>query len=71
MSDVAMLIMPVTDIKLGCSSVKINQLRQAPRTGIINFQVPKVETFIFGFRKIEYHIVKAAAERKLSHSNAK
>lgn len=60
---------PTIAYESGDSSGKISQLKTAPSTGIINFQVFKYEIFMPGrFSKVN-HNAKAAADKKLSHDN--
>ena len=60
---------PTIDIKSGFSSVKIIQLKNAPDTGIKNFQIFRIETFTPGRFNNEYQIVIAAADNKLNHAS--
>lgn len=61
-----MIAIPVIDNKSGDSFDSINQLRAAPETGIRNFHLFNIETLIPGRFNNEYHMEKAAAERKLN-----
>jgi hypothetical protein len=62
--------MPVTAEGVGDSRGISNQARQAPDTGIKNFQIFRSETETPSRFKRLNQIEKAAADRKLSQSNA-
>lgn len=56
-------------ISVGCSLGSSSQLSTAPRTGIINFHMFKVDSFTPDrFSKV-YQIEIAAADRKLSQAS--
>ncbi len=62
--------MPIIDIKSGCSSSSISQLKIAPDTGIRNFQTFRIDTLTPGRLSKTNHIEIAAADKKLSHASA-
>lgn len=68
--DDAITSIPEIDSQSGYSSGMMIQLRMAPETGTKNFQVFSSDTFTPGRCSKPNQIVKAAADRKLSHPKA-
>lgn len=64
-------IIPAITISSGDSSGRIIQLRTAPSTGIINFQMLISETFTPGIRSTTNQIENAIEPIKLSQSKAR
>lgn len=68
-NDRAITIIPIIDIKSGCSSSSINQLKIAPDTGIRNFHTLRIDTLTPGRLSRTNHIEIAEADKKLSHAS--
>lgn len=69
-SEDAIIIMPIIEIRSGCSFSISIQLKIAPETGIKNFQMLRIDTFTFGRFSKANQIEIAAADKKLNHPSA-
>lgn len=70
-SAVPIINMPMVDMASADSPGRNDQLKIAPKTGMMNFQRFKSETFTPGRWSKTNQMVKATAEIKLNHPNAK